>query len=183
MNVRLALLFYFHSSDNMTTDTLAYPNETHLDYPSTPIQFRTFPDPKISGGSRFRFLTTSCILPNFPWTPAGGRTIKGFDYMADYLFADASISHPIWPLSSLLGAPSAVAVNSTDHADSNLEGMGLAANMSFSTPPTEFLMFLGDFIYADVPFYFGNTKEAYRRLYRRVYNSPSFRKVYEKLRE
>jgi hypothetical protein len=41
----------------------------------------------------------------------------------------------------------------------------------------------GDFIYADVPLYFGDDEEAYRRLYRRNYNSPSFRKVYEKLRE
>jgi alkaline phosphatase D len=42
-------------------------------------------------------------------------------------------------------------------------------------------MFLGDFIYADVPFYFGDDKEAYRRLYRRNYLSESFRKVYERL--
>ena len=49
-------------------------------------------------------------------------------------------------------------------------------------PPTEFMVFMGDFIYADVPVYFGDDKEAYRRLYRRNYNSPSFRKVYERLR-
>ena len=49
-------------------------------------------------------------------------------------------------------------------------------------PPTEFLMFLGDFIYADVPFYFGDDAEHYRRLYRRNYQSESFRKVYEHLR-
>ncbi|TFK72587.1 hypothetical protein BDN72DRAFT_836149 [Pluteus cervinus] len=47
-------------------------------------------------------------------------------------------------------------------------------------PPMEFILFLGDFIYADVPIYWGNAKEAYRRLYRRNYQSPSFRKVYEK---
>jgi alkaline phosphatase D len=44
-------------------------------------------------------------------------------------------------------------------------------------------MFLGDFVYADVPFYFGDDKEAYRRLYRRNYLSESFRKVYEHLRK
>lgn len=44
------------------------------------------------------------------------------------------------------------------------------------------MTFLGDFIYADVPFYAGDDKEAYRRLYRRNYASPSFRRVYEKLR-
>src|SRR6266436_2567764 len=40
----------------------------------------------------------------------------------------------------------------------------------------------GDFIYADIPVYHGDSKHAYRRLYRRNYNSPSFRKVYERLR-
>ncbi|KAH9483815.1 hypothetical protein JR316_0003293 [Psilocybe cubensis] len=47
--------------------------------------------------------------------------------------------------------------------------------------PIEFLLFLGDFIYADVPTYIGDDQEAYRRLYRRNYASPSFRKVYEQL--
>jgi alkaline phosphatase D len=47
----------------------------------------------------------------------------------------------------------------------------------------EFMLFLGDFIYADVPLYVGDDKEAYRRLYRRNYQSSSFRKLYEKLRE
>ncbi|THG96831.1 hypothetical protein EW026_g5077 [Hermanssonia centrifuga] len=47
--------------------------------------------------------------------------------------------------------------------------------------PAEFMLFLGDFIYADVPLYFGDDAEAYRRLYRRNYQSDSFRKVYEHL--
>ena len=60
-----------------------------------------------------------------------------------------------------------------------------AAPESVDTPetvPTEFMIFLGDFVYADVPLYFGDDKEAYRRLYRRNYQSPSFRRVYEHLR-
>jgi len=48
--------------------------------------------------------------------------------------------------------------------------------------PTEFMLFLGDFVYADVPYYFGDNLDAYRRLYRRNYQSPSFRRVYERLR-
>jgi len=47
---------------------------------------------------------------------------------------------------------------------------------------TDFMIFLGDFIYADVPVYFGDQQEAYRRLYRRNYQSPSFKKVYQQLR-
>ncbi|KAF4615182.1 hypothetical protein D9613_002827 [Agrocybe pediades] len=55
----------------------------------------------------------------------------------------------------------------------------LASNPS--TSPVDFMLFLGDFIYADVPAYIGDDQEAYRRLYRRNYLSPSFKKVYEQL--
>ena len=37
-----------------------------------------------------------------------------------------------------------------------------------------FMLFLGDFIYIDVPYRFGVEKEAYRREYRQVYASPSW---------
>ncbi len=46
----------------------------------------------------------------------------------------------------------------------------------------EFGLFLGDFVYADVPLNVGMSKEAYTRLYRRNYASGSFRQVYQKLR-
>lgn len=49
-------------------------------------------------------------------------------------------------------------------------------------PLTDFMIFLGDFIYADVPLYIGDDPKAYQRLYRRNYASPSFRKIYEHLR-
>ncbi|KAL0578425.1 hypothetical protein V5O48_003575 [Marasmius crinis-equi] len=127
---------------------------TPLDSASSPISFRTFPDPKISSGKSLRFVATSCVTPNFPWAPFQWRTIKGFDYLADY----------IWPQSSL-----------SDVEEEN-------PTTFVQTPPeTDFMLFLGDFIYADVPLYAGNDRESYRRLYRRNYNSPSFRKVYEKL--
>lgn len=46
----------------------------------------------------------------------------------------------------------------------------------------EFMLHLGDFIYADVPVSLGTKQEDFRRLYRQNYASPSFRKVYEQLR-
>lgn len=58
---------------------------------------------------------------------------------------------------------------------------GYQDRTSSSTPP-DFMLFLGDFVYADVPYYFGDTLDTYRRLYRRNYQSPSFRRVYERLR-
>jgi alkaline phosphatase D len=53
---------------------------------------------------------------------------------------------------------------------------------SYQSTPAEFMLFLGDFVYADVPYYFGDDLNAYRRLYRRNYQSLSFRRVYERLR-
>ncbi|KAJ1971088.1 hypothetical protein H4R35_005474 [Dimargaris xerosporica] len=50
---------------------------------------------------------------------------------------------------------------------SNVPGF---ANLAQQT--MEFLIFLGDFIYADVPYFAGPAKAIYRRLYRQVYHEP-----------
>ncbi|CAL1703852.1 unnamed protein product [Somion occarium] len=163
-------------------------NETLLPYPTEPIQFRTFPDPRISVGSHFRFLATSCATPNFPYAPLRGRRIKGFDLLADYLWPRSTTVPSIPPAASRasndsIGDIIKSAVNETvsaaSSAFSNLTKP--AAQSERDIPPAEFMLFLGDFIYADVPMYYGDDKEAYRRLYRRNYQSPSFRKVYERL--
>ncbi|KAJ3998054.1 PhoD-like phosphatase-domain-containing protein [Lentinula boryana] len=143
---------------------LAGANSSLLAYSDSPLQFRTFPDPHLPGGTHFRFLASSCILPNFPYAPLQRRRIRGFDLLAEYLFPSSS--------DSVMGT--AESSNDTEAFSSN--------NQDVSTSlPASFLLFLGDFIYADVPLYFGNTKESYRRLYRRNYQSSSFRKIYEKL--
>jgi alkaline phosphatase D len=80
---------------------------------------------------------------------------------------------------------SADAPSTTHHVEMETNTVPLSAtdtDESFSeldvTPepeapsPAEFMLFLGDFVYADVPVWWGDTTEAYRRLYRRVYNSP-----------
>ncbi|EPQ58515.1 hypothetical protein GLOTRDRAFT_91906 [Gloeophyllum trabeum ATCC 11539] len=185
-----------------------------LPYPASPIRFRTFPDPRLTYGSHFRFVFTSCTTLNFPYLPFQGRTIKGYDLLADYIWprkpvlnlteaagkaksvlsesletaklvvanaseafvgttssSEPAISTAISVVSSLVSpSPSPSASPSLSEATDSPEGV-----------PVEFMLFLGDFIYADVPVYFGDSEEAYRRLYRRTYNSPSFRKVYEKL--
>jgi len=41
--------------------------------------------------------------------------------------------------------------------------------------PAAFMLFLGDFIYVDVPFRFSSSQEHYRSEYRRVYASPSWK--------
>ncbi|CAA7270163.1 unnamed protein product [Cyclocybe aegerita] len=139
--------------------TIADINTTILPIASAPIPFRTFSDPRLHSGSRFRFIATSCTTPNFPYRgPFNKRTIRGFDLLADYLKPQS--------------------VNATD-VNKNITTT--VQPHIVNKPSTDFLLFLGDFIYADVPVYIGDDKEAYRRLYRRNYASPSFRKIYEQL--
>ncbi|KAI0086688.1 PhoD-like phosphatase-domain-containing protein [Irpex rosettiformis] len=144
-----------------------------LPYPPNPIHFHTFPDPRLSTGSHFRFLATSCVTTNFPYKPFNGRRIKGFDLLADYLWPSRTVTQA--GVNSVSDA-----LNETDSSANSRSALDkfLPDNLA---PPAEFLMFLGDFIYADVPFYFGDNAEHYRRLYRRNYQSESFRKVYENL--
>lgn len=120
-------------------------------------------------------MASSCTTPNFPYRPRNGLRIKGFDLLADYL----------WPSRAL----SAVVANATLDALNTTEiGSNAASALDKYLPddlepPAEFMIFLGDFIYADVPYYFGDDVELYRRLYRRNYQSESFRKIYEHLRK
>ncbi|PIL30470.1 hypothetical protein GSI_07169 [Ganoderma sinense ZZ0214-1] len=166
-------------------------NVTVLPYPAEPIRFRTFPDSRLQSGSLFRFIASSCMTPNFPYVPLQARSIKGLDLLSDYL----------WPSKPEIAAPSSnqpsglsenssttfeAAASAHNASSENVtspaaEAIPAVAAVEVPAPPTEFMIFMGDFIYADVPVYFGDDKEAYRRLYRRNYNSPSFRKVYERL--
>ena len=72
-------------------DVLAHTNKTILPYPASPIRFRTFPDSRLPTGSHFRFVVTSCLKPNFPYAPFQNKRIKGFDLLADYLFAEPTV--------------------------------------------------------------------------------------------
>lgn len=197
-----------HVADlSSTLDILADANKTILEYPSTPLRFRTFPDPRLPGGSRFRFFVSSCATPNFPYRPFSGRRIKGFDLLADYLALDDKPVTPL-PASTPEVAPPApppepettaeatetaepVDVETPSADDSVPPPVQTAPEPEVVTealgdatkPRVEFGLFLGDFIYADVPMYFGEDAESYRRLYRRNYQSSSFRRVYEKIRE
>jgi alkaline phosphatase D len=148
-------------------------NRTILPYPSTPISFRTFPDPRLPVGTHFRFIVSSCVTPNFPYVPFQSRRIKGFDLLARYLWPTQSQTISVPPLDTSSSS------EASGSAASTITSAPAIAHTS--PPPTEFLLFLGDFVYADVPFYFGDDKEAYRRLYRRNYISKSFRKIYQRL--
>lgn len=71
--------------------------------------------------------------------------------------------------------------NPTDHALS-ISGFKHMANVIKSIPGgAQFMLFLGDFIYADVPRRHGTSVEDYRREYRQVYASPDWPSVGQNL--
>lgn len=149
-----------------------------LPYPPTPLSFKTFPDPRLITGTHFKFIATSCILPNFPYVPGMGDRIKGFDLLFDYIWpTDLNVQHVTAKEVAAEARP-----GTSSSSDTN-DGFSSNDALPVTDSPIEFLLTLGDFIYADVPAYFGDTLEAYQRLYRRMYASPSFRRVYERLRE
>lgn len=160
----------------------ADPGSGFLQYPPIPLSFKTFPDPRLITGAHFRFIATSCILPNFPYVPGMGDRIKGFDLLFDYIWPNNMHSklnvHHVTPTEAAAEAHTGMNVNADSNGDFDSNDA-----LPITDPPVEFLLTLGDFIYADVPAYFGDSVEAYQRLYRRMYASPSFRKVYERLRE
>lgn len=110
---------------------------THYEYKFSNNEtgaFVTAPAPGSTASNTLTFLTSSCIKPNFPYTPfSHSLAIHGFDYLA------STISE-------------------------------LAAKSRLPS----FMLFLGDFIYIDVPYRFSSTYQHYRSEYRRVYSSPSW---------
>ncbi|KAJ2890652.1 hypothetical protein GGI21_006101, partial [Coemansia aciculifera] len=55
------------------------------------------------------------------------------------------------------------------------------ASMLDHSNDLDMIVFLGDFIYADLPLYFGSSVEDYRRLYRQVYRTQSARRLMRKV--
>lgn len=85
---------------------------------------------------KFTFLSTSCILPRFPYNP---------------------MDH-------------ALAIPGMRHLANKLPELG-----------AQFMLFLGDFIYVDVPERFGKSADEYRMQYRQVYASPDWAPVGQNL--
>ncbi|KAI8714538.1 PhoD domain-containing protein [Fusarium sp. LHS14.1] len=102
-------------------------------------EFRSAPKPGQMPDTKnglFTFLSTSCILPRFPYNP---------------------VDHPL-----------------------AIPGLRNLAEKLPSLSP-QFMLFLGDFIYVDVPERFGKTVEEYRMQYRQVYASPDWAPVAQNL--
>lgn len=109
-----------------------------------------------------------------------GDRIKGFDLLFDYIWKNDNNSK-VFGVENLHEEPTADYISKLQTiVDSNRSFDEKTSDTTGA--PVEFLLTMGDFIYADVPTYFGDSIEAYQRLYRRMYASPSFRNVYERLR-
>ncbi|GAO15198.1 uncharacterized protein UV8b_04255 [Ustilaginoidea virens] len=113
--------YEWKTSNNFTGEFLA---------PPKPGDMPTF------HGGKFTFLSTSCILPRFPYNP---------------------VDH-------------ALAIPGLRHLARMLPNLG-----------AQFMLFLGDFIYIDVPERFGKSTEEYRMQYRQVYASPDWAPVGQNL--
>ncbi|CAE6414222.1 unnamed protein product [Rhizoctonia solani] len=184
-------------------------NGTVWSSPERTLSFRTTPDPRLARGSHFRFVSTSCVVPNFPYSILAESTyIKGYELLADHIWPtnpqvkdtpsksqEEPVAAPVAEespepaptndeapeLDALTTATVEVTPSPLDNEQVPLVSTEAPTAPSSKSAPIEFLMMMGDFIYADVPYYFGDTVQAYRRLYRRAYASKSFRKIYERL--
>lgn len=155
-------------------------NNTFAPMPERPIPFVTWPDPRLSayGKSKFvrtnktssiplddpnhfSFATLSCIKPDFPYHPA---QFWGWNWLLR-MFGIGTQPGGITSRNSIRGFDLM--------ADHYLR----RAKM----PSLRFLLELGDLIYADVPRYEGPDIGSYRKLYRNVFASHSFRRVYQSI--
>lgn len=156
-------------------------NSTFTPMPSRSRRFVTWPDPRLSAqkgtvGVNFRrgkesapldapnhftFATSSCVKPDFPWAPT-----------------------QFWAWSWLLRL-FRIGDDVGGFATRNrIQGFDLLAKANLigrDQPAIRFFLQLGDLIYADVPRFGGPTTSAYRKLYRNLFASESFRRVYERI--
>lgn len=160
-------------------------NNTFAPVPERPVQFVTWPDPRLSAylktkhadaapassaderspvddPNHFTFAATSCIKADFPYNPA---QFWGWNWLLKLL--------------GIGTGPGGVAQRNRIRgfdlmAQRHVDGAG-------ATPGLRFLLELGDLIYADVPRYEGPYLSSYRKLYRNLFASESFRRVYNKI--
>lgn len=161
-------------------------NSTFTPIPSRARKFTTWPDPRLSGEkgavgvgrgrnglaverpvpplddpNHFTFASSSCVKPDFPYAPT-----------------------QFWAWSWLLRLVG-IGVGPGGSARRNrIPGFDQLADATIDgrdSPALRFFLQLGDLIYADVPYYAGPHILTYRKLYRNLFASESFRRVYERL--
>lgn len=123
----------------------------------------------------FKFVTSSCVKPDFPWSPS---------QFAPWSWLLRLLPSPrqLFP-AFMLDADATVRLS--DETDdwakrNNIKGFDLLYERYIKgrpRPNVRFLLQLGDLIYADVPRFGGPFVERYRKLYRNLFASASFRRA------
>lgn len=138
------LYFLSNYTDYTGVISISLPNTPETTYQWTTSNNHTgfFTTPpqvgRVGKHGTFTFLTTSCIIPRFPYNPLEhALSFPGFRHMANVL-------------KSIPGG-------------------------------AQFMLFLGDFIYIDVPRKYNASQEDYRREYRHVFASPDWPAVGQNL--
>ncbi|WFD41876.1 alkaline phosphatase [Malassezia psittaci] len=150
-------------------------NNTFAPLPERPISFVTWPDPRLSAylkttpklddtndvplddPNHFKFAAMSCVKPDFPYHPA-----------------------QFWGWNWLLKAVGIGNQEGGIAQRNRIRGFDLMADrlVKGSRAGVRFLLEVGDLIYADVPRYEGPGIAAYRKLYRNLFASSSFQRIF-----
>lgn len=153
-------------------------NNTFAPLPSRPVPFVTWPDPRLSAylktkrldaredpapfdnPNHFKFAAVSCVKPDFPYHPA-----------------------QFWGWNWLLRLFGIGTGNGGITQRNRIRGFDLMADRLATGRRTgiRFLLELGDLIYADVPRYEGPGVGAYRKLYRNLFASKSFERIFARI--
>lgn len=162
-------------------------NNTFAPMPARPHRFTTWPDPRLAAYHQTKHATT-----NATGSAAAENALVPFDDPNHFRFGAVSCVKPDFPyhpaqfwawnwLLRLLGIGREQGGITTRN---RVPGFDLMADKLVdpyppSQPGLRFLLELGDMIYADVPRYEGPFLDSYRKLYRNLFASHSFQRVFQ----
>ncbi|KAL8826217.1 MAG: hypothetical protein Q9170_007482, partial [Blastenia crenularia] len=118
----------------------------------------------LEANNRYQYAVSNNHTGYFTTAPSVGYTAPGTDKLTFLTSSCIKLRFPYNPLSHPLSMPGFKHLSSW-----------------IPTLKASFMLFLGDFIYIDVPHRFGSDPETYRREYRQVYNSPDWPSVSQDL--
>ena len=141
------------SSDQWIKEDIAYNADDTTDF-TVPVILRN-----LKAATRYRYSLSNNMTGAFQTAPQPGTEAAG-----TVSFVTSSCMKPNFPYNPM-NHPLRI---------KGIEQMSETLAKLPSDLQPSFMLFLGDFIYIDVPERFGSSKEHYRSEYRRIYSSPSW---------